>query len=126
MGVLRESGEDYLEAILQLEDDSGKVRSVDVANKLGVTRPSVNKAISALKEEGLVSQELYGNISLTDKGREYAKEVMEKHCTIRDFLQTVLGVGYDVAENDACRMEHIISDETYGGIKRLLLEYRDK
>lgn len=126
LAVIRESGEDYLEAILQLEDDSGQVRSVDVANKLGVTRPSVNKAISALKEAGLVSQELYGNITLTAKGREYAKDVMERHCTLRDFLITVLGVDHEHAETDACRMEHIISDQTFDGIKRILVEYRNR
>lgn len=123
MAVIRESGEDYLEAILQLENDAGQVRSVDVANKLSVTRPSVNKAIAALKEEGLVTQELYGNISLTPKGREYAKEVMERHCTLRDFLKTVLGVDDENAEADACRMEHIISDQTFRGIKKMLAEH---
>lgn len=126
MANVRESGEDYLEAILQLEDDNGQVRSVDVANKLGVTRPSVNKAIAALKGEGLVNQELYGNITLTENGRAYAKEVMERHCTIRDFLITVLEVDHDNAEIDACRMEHIICDKTFDGIKKLLSEHRSK
>ena len=122
MSAIKESGEDYLEAILQLEDDNGQVRSVDVATRLGVTRPSVNKAIANLKSQGMVNQELYGNITLTDKGRKHAKFVVNRHTILKEFLLRVLHVSPEIAENDACRMEHIISEETFIGLKRLLEE----
>lgn len=120
MTPIRESGEDYLETILQLEDENGQVRSVDVANKLGVTRPSVNKAISALKKAGMVNQELYGNITLTELGRKHAQLVTDRHYTLKDFLINILKVDEHTAEVDACRMEHIISEETFNGIKTLI------
>lgn len=123
MSLIRESGEDYLETIIQLEDTCGNVRSVDVANKMGVTRPSVNKAIAALKKEGMVSQELYGDISLTEKGRKRAEFVINRHHTLKRFLISILKVDAITADADACRMEHIISEQTFDGIKALLDQY---
>ncbi|MDR2656064.1 MAG: metal-dependent transcriptional regulator [Oscillospiraceae bacterium] len=122
MSDIRESGEDYLEAIIQLEDKDGKVRSVDVANRLGVSRPSVNKAVAVLKKEGMVAQELYGDISLTEKGRKRAQLVLGRHFAIKRFLIEILHVDAETADADACRMEHIISEVTFEGIKRLLKE----
>jgi len=110
--VLREASENYLEAILKLEEMSGPVRSIDVANLLGVSRPSVNKAVSVLKKAGMVEQQPYGRISLTPLGREQARAVDFRHQTLKRFLTKILGVEESVAEEDACRMEHVISPET--------------
>lgn len=119
--TLREAGEDYLEAILNLEGESGEVRSVDVANYLGVSRPSVNKAVGILKDLEMVDQEPYGPIILTDRGREEAKEVARRHRVLRKFLIEVLGVDGEIADEDACKMEHVISQQTADK----LIEYLD-
>ena len=109
---LREASEDYLEAILNLEDDKGEVRSIDVANFLNVSRPSVNKAVGVLKEMGMVEQEPYSPIKLTDLGRMKASEVDRRHRALRRFLIEVLGVGPTTADDDACKIEHVISKQT--------------
>lgn len=109
---LREAGENYLEAILRLEDENRHVRSIDVATALGVSRPSVNKALGVLKRAGMVEQQPYGRISLTDLGREKAGEVLHRHLILRDFLIGVLGVDMETADNDACKMEHVVSEQT--------------
>lgn len=110
--VLREAGENYLEAILKLEDENQHVRSIDVASELGVSRPSVNKALGVLKKIGMVEQQPYGSISLTTLGREKAKAVMARHITLKGFLINVLGVDPETADNDACKMEHVVSEQT--------------
>jgi len=110
--VLREAGEDYLEAILKLEDENQHVRSIDVAGELGVSRPSVNKAMGVLKKAGMVDQQPYGRISLTVQGRQKAAAVARRHQTLKKFLTNVLGVDEATADNEACRMEHVISDST--------------
>jgi Mn-dependent DtxR family transcriptional regulator len=110
--VLREAGEDYLEAILKLEDTEQNVRSIDVAAELGVSRPSVNKALGVLKKAGMVDQQPYGRISLTSLGREKAHSVTARHEILRSFLVDVLGVDPVTADADACRMEHVVSEET--------------
>ncbi|MEG2295538.1 MAG: metal-dependent transcriptional regulator [Oscillospiraceae bacterium] len=109
---LREAGEDYLETILQLEDQDKKIRSVDIANKLSVSRPSVNKAMNILRENGLIEQELYGTIMLTPKGRKIAESVHKRHSLIKNFLMKQLYVDELVAEKEACGMEHAMSDDT--------------
>lgn len=110
--VLREAGENYLEAILKLEDEHQHVRSIDVAGELGVSRPSVNKALGVLKKAGMVEQQPYGRISLTPMGRREAAAVMRRHQTLKRFLTKVLGVDEETADNDACRMEHVVSEHT--------------
>lgn len=108
------SKEDYLERIydLSLIDEKAQVRSIDVAKALDVSRASVNKSLGGLKEEGLIEQEPYGTITLTKKGREIAKETRKKHDTLRKFLMEVLKVPYEIADVDACEMEHAISKVT--------------
>ena len=106
------SSENYLETIYTLSRDGSPVRSIDVATAIGVSKASVNKAISVLREAGMVEQELYGAITLTELGTTRAREVFRRHCTLKTFLNTVLGVPEKIAEADACRMEHVISDET--------------
>lgn len=110
--MIKESGENYLETILLLERRNGIVRLVDIANELGVSKPSVNRAMGVLKRDGYVLQELYGDITLTQSGRERANAILKRHKSITDFLSQVLGVDSQTAENDACRIEHVISQQT--------------
>lgn len=124
--IIRASSEDYLEVIYHLEQENKNVKSVDVAKKMNVSRPSVNKAISVLKDAGMVSQELYGTINLTAQGRKKAVEIVEKHQTLRVFLSEVLGVSKQNADKDACEIEHIISQETFERIKRMVEEKKGK
>lgn len=119
MNNLTKSNEDYLEAILMLEQKYSKVLSVNIAKLLNVSKPGVNKAMNILKENGLIDKTSYSEITLTPKGREIAMRVYEKHKTIKTFLLK-LGVSDTTAENDCCLIEHIISDETYDKIKDFL------
>ncbi len=111
MENLTSSLEDYLEAIYLLEK-KGSVRVSDIADFLGVSKPSVNRAIGNLLKHELVDHELYGDVSLTQKGRALASKVLRRHKIIKKFLTDTLGVEEDVAELDACRMEHVISVRT--------------
>lgn len=115
-----ESLEMYLEAILELETKNSVVRSVDIARFLGVTKPSVNRAMSNLKKEGYIHQEPYGDVTFTEKGRSKALRIHELHHVITDFLVKSLGIDMAVAESDACRMEHVISPETVKAMKAYL------
>lgn len=113
--ALTKSSEDYLESIyrLSLEPNSEEgVRSVDVAEQLGVSKASVNKAISVLKEGDLVTQSRYGRVLLTPSGRSYAKTVWRAHRALRAFLETDLGVATETADAEACLMEHVLSEDT--------------
>lgn len=108
------SHEDYLEAIVMLGGTTdAPVRSVDVANKLGVSKASVNKAISSLKEQALVIQPHYGDITLTEEGYAYGSSVLGRHRMLSDFLTKAVGIDPEVAEEEACQMEHAISDESF-------------
>ena len=112
---MTQANEDYLEAVFELAGGiDNPVRSVDLANKLDVSKASVNKAISVLKSHEYVSQEPYGDIFLTQKGYEYGKSVFKRHLVLYHFLMDVLGVEGETAENEACMMEHAISDDTLG------------
>ena len=115
--ALSRAGEDYLEAIyrIALEDpsgDAGSVRSVDVADQLGVSKASVNKALSMLKEAGMVEQSRYGRVTLTPEGEKYAALVWRAHRALRAFLETDLGVEPKTADSEACLMEHVLSADT--------------
>lgn len=113
MAVLSKSSEDYLEAIYELAgEDNHAVRSVDIADKLGVSRPSVNNALNILKKEQMVVQEPYGAISLTCQGQLYGKSIYARHTTLYSFLHSVLGVESERAEEEACEIEHTISEDT--------------
>lgn len=114
--TLYESGEDYLEAILVLEERLGKVRSVDVANELGVSKPSVSVAMKKLRENGYLYDRPSGALLLTDKGRQAAEEIYDRHKLLTRWFESI-GVSAEVAEEDACRIEHYISDETFARIK---------
>lgn len=115
--LLGESLEDYLETIVILSEN-GKVRSIDVAKRMEVSKPSVNKAMNVLKDKGLIEQEAYGDIRLTPSGKEMADMVFNRHKTIRSFLENILFVSKENAEKDACKIEHIISEETFQKIAK--------
>lgn len=115
-----ESGENYLETILMLKEKNGSVRSIDIARELNFSKPSVSRAMGILKEEGFITMEHGGEIELTEKGHEKAAGIYERHRLLTSFLQKVAGVSEETAEEDACKMEHIISDEVFQGIKRFM------
>ena len=110
------ASEDYLESIYRLmqEQDAFEmgIRSVDVAEQLEVSKASVNKALSTLKEHGMVEQSRYGRVMLTPEGRAYAKDVWHRHRTLRMFLTEELGVDAETADDEACLMEHDLSADT--------------
>ena len=119
---IQESGENYLETVLILEKKNGTVRSVDVANYLCVSKPSVSRAMSVLKKAGLISQESYGDIYLTEAGRQKAEAVLHRHRLISKFLRLSVGIDVETAERDACRIEHVVSKETEDGMRRYVAE----
>jgi DtxR family Mn-dependent transcriptional regulator len=117
-----ESLENYLETIYMFGGEN--VKSVDLANHLNVSRASVNNAVNSLIEKKLVSKALYGHISLTDQGKVVAKKVLEKHELLKRFLIEVLNVEAKQAEDEACGIEHVISDYTASQIKKLMKDLK--
>ena len=115
---IQESGENYLETILILKNRNGYVRSIDVANELGFSKASVSRAMSILKEAGLLVMEQNGNLVLTDAGYSRASAVYERHTLIATFLEKTIGVDHETAVQDSCRIEHIISEESFSRIKK--------
>jgi len=110
--ALYESGENYLETILVLKERNGKVRSIDVAAELDFSKPSVSRAIGILKKEGLVAVDENGYLELTGAGKARAAAVFDRHKIIAGYLREVLGVDEQAAQEDACRIEHILSEES--------------
>ena len=117
---IQESGENYLETILRLKNRQGNVRSIDLAVELNYSKPSISRAVALLKKAGYLTVDETGYIELTAAGLDKANSVYEKHTIIKSFLVEVLGVNDETAENDACRIEHIISDESFGAMKNYL------
>ena len=113
---LHRAGEDYLKAILILQKQNHAVRSLDVAEMLSVTKPSVSRAMKLLRDGGFLTMDADKRISLTEAGREAAEQVFEKHRVLTECLVT-MGVDPGIAEKDACRMEHLISPETLEQMK---------
>lgn len=109
---IHESGEDYLESILKLEEQGKQVRSIDVVSDLGYSKPSVSVAMKKLRESGYVQMDESGIITLTPAGRKVAMRTWERHRTLTEFFVR-LGVDAKVAEQDACKVEHDLSDETF-------------
>ena len=116
---LYESGEMYLETILVLLDEKKNVRSIDVAEHMNFSKPSVSRAMGKLKEDKLISIDKDGYITLTKKGQEVASKVYDRHKLLTGLLKQV-GVSDEVAEADACRMEHVVSDETIDALRKYL------
>lgn len=117
---IRESAEDYLEAILRLSRQGEGVRSIDVATMLGVSKPSVSHAMKLLREDGYIAMDRYGTITLLDKGAEIANNIYERHRVLSQMLESI-GVSKETALADACKMEHDISQETFEKIKEYFL-----
>ena len=114
---LQESGEMYLETIYILSKKNRSVRSIDVGEYMGYSKPSVSRAVGILKKGGYIVMDKDGYLSLTDSGLEIAEKIYERHTTLTDFLVR-LGVDKDIAAEDACKMEHDISEETFEALKR--------
>lgn len=104
--------EDYLEAVFVLAENSGEVRLTDIAAMLNVSKPSANRAVNTLTQNGFLSHETYGAITLTPEGETYAASVLHRHKLLKHFLINTLGVNENTAEEDACKMEHVMSAET--------------
>ena len=119
--ALHESGEDYLEAILMLQKEKGYVRSIDVAQHLGYSKPSVSRAMSILKASGHIIMERDGRLELTPSGEQVAQEIYERHRWLTQWL-IHMGVTPEVAAEDACKIEHDISPKTF----RCMKEHLDK
>ena len=114
---IQESGEMYLETILLLSQKSGHVRAIDVGEEMGYSKPSVSRAMGLLKSGGFIVVDADGAITLTDAGREIAEKIYARHTLLTKFL-IALGVDEATASEDACKMEHSISDRSFEAIKR--------
>ena len=123
--VLQESGEMYLETIYILSQKNNYVRSVDVGEEMNYSRPSVSRAIHLLEEGGFLTIEQGGALRLTDVGLEHAKKIYERHTVLTECF-VALGVEREIAANDACRIEHIISDECFAALKKHLAAMGEK
>ncbi|MBQ8432944.1 MAG: metal-dependent transcriptional regulator [Clostridia bacterium] len=114
-----ESAEMYLETILLLQEKRPQIRAIDIVHQTGYTKPSVSRAMGLLKKNGHIEVDLNGYISLTPGGKALAGKILERHRIITDFLVS-LGVSPETADDDACKMEHIISDEVFDKMKERL------
>ena len=114
-----ESLEDYLETILMLQKSRGQVRSIDIANEMNFTKPSVSVAMKNLREKGYITMDSTGYITLTEVGRQRAEDVLERHTLLADLLMRI-GVSKETALADACKVEHDLSEESFEAIKQAL------
>lgn len=114
---VQQSLEDYLETILILQIKNGYVRSIDIANKLNYSKPSISRAVKILKKAEYITMEPGGSIHFTENGRKKANEVYERHKIVKEYLLKMLGVDENTAEEDACRLEHVISQKSFEKIK---------
>ena len=118
---IHESAEDYLERILVLKKQNGKVISIDIANSMNYSKPSISRAMKNLKEAGYIVINSKGEIELTDNGSKIANRIYERHILLTNYF-IKLGVPEEIAELDACRIEHDLSDETFEAIKKHVLK----
>ena len=123
--ALQESGEMYMEAIYVLSQSSSTVRAIDVGDYLGYSKPSVSRALGLLKDEGLVKKDNDGYLKLTAAGEILAKRIYERHTVLTTLFKN-LGVDEETAAEDACRIEHYISDKTFDAIKAHMKKYGAK
>lgn len=121
---MQESGETYLETIYNLKRKNGHVRSIDVARDLGYAKPSVSRAVKILRESGMIVVEAGGLIELTGEGEQKAADIIERHRVITDYLTQTLHIDKALADKDACRIEHIISAETFEKMKQFVEKYK--
>ena len=123
--TIRESGEMYLETIYILSQKSSEVRSIDVGAYMGYSKPSVSRAIGLLKKDGLVNMDGQGYLTLTDAGEKRAKVIYERHLLLSQLLVNI-GVDEETASEDACRIEHYISEKTFDAIKNHVKKFGKK
>lgn len=121
---IQESAENYLEAILVLTQKNGQVRSIDVAHYTGFSKPSISRAVGLLRDNGYVSIDQNGLLGLTESGMQIATSIYERHTMLTAFL-TALGVDAETAAEDACRIEHVLSEETFDKLKQHAKAYID-
>ena len=121
--AIQESGEMYLETIRILQEKTGHVRSTDIAEHMGFSKPSVSRAVGLLKSGGFIRVEKDGGITLTEEGQAVANKIYERHTILTDLL-VALGVSGETAAADACKIEHAISDESFEAIKNHLSKYK--
>lgn len=119
---IHESGEMYLEAILVLSRKNGFVRSIDVSEYLGYSKPSVSRAVGILKKGNYIVMDKDGSLTLTESGKAIAEKIFERHTVLSQLLM-MLGVSEETATADACKLEHAISDESFEAIKRYMAEH---
>ena len=119
---LQESGEMYLETIYRLSQKSNAVRSVDISEYMGYSKPSVSRAVNLLKNGGYITMDKDNLITLTESGLEIAQKIFDRHTLIANLLIR-LGVPEKIAAEDACKMEHAISDESFEAIRRHMIEH---
>ncbi len=122
---LKESGEMYLESIYVLSCEKSSVRSTDVAEYMGFSKPSVSRAVGLLKKQGYIEVDANGFITPTHAGQELAEKIFERHMVLSGILMS-LGVDSEIAAEDACRIEHVISDSTFDAIKAHYEKYAEK
>ena len=123
--AMQESGEMYLETIYVLSQKSSSVRSIDVAEHMGFSKPSVSRAVGLLKQDGLLWMDEYGYLKLTEEGTRKASQIYERHTVLSRLLMN-LGVDEEPASEDACRIEHYISDKSFDAIKAHMAKYGSK
>jgi Mn-dependent DtxR family transcriptional regulator len=121
--ALQESGEMYLETILILSRKNGRVRSIDISEHMGYSKPSVSRAVGLLKQDAFITVEKDGFIHLTEKGLAQAEKILDRHTILTQML-IQLGISWETASNDACRIEHVISDETFEAIRKHMREHQ--
>ncbi len=123
--VLHESAEDYLETILILFERNGQVRSIDIVNEMNFSKPSISIAMKKLRENGYIRMDVNGLITLTDEGRVIAERIYSRHKLLTKVLEAI-GIDEKKAEDEACKIEHDIDDETYERIREFYLNYSEK
>lgn len=124
-GKTTESLEMYLENILVLQNTLGRVRSIDIAHKTGYSKPSVSRAVKLLGNDGCIDIDADGFITLTEKGRQIADDILDRHRIISAFFESI-GVDEETASEDACRIEHVISEETFEKLKKFIEDTKRK
>ncbi|MCD8145482.1 MAG: metal-dependent transcriptional regulator [Oscillospiraceae bacterium] len=123
--AIHKSGEDYLEAILMIQKEKGMCRSIDIAHHLNVSKPSVSVAMGSLRENGMITTNADGYMCFTKAGFKIASEIYARHVLLTEFL-TSIGVSPDIAQEDACKIEHDISPETFSALKQFIAEQSGK
>lgn len=123
---MQESGENYLETIYRLQRRNEIVRSIDIARELNYSKPSVSRAVGILKEKSYIEMKENGEIELTQEGEKIARNIYERHEVFTQLLMSTAGVSQEIAEVDACRMEHVISEETFQGVKEFIARIHSK